>query len=152
MTPEVLSRSQSNERTSLDVREDEEQEAEQYIQPPSQDYLSLPQGNRLAADEDPIIIDDSDEEEGAKQIEGSRASPQSEKDELCDSPGEPDTDVIDVSSVPQEPLVDPLNFEQASQLIEALQMPGSDITQEQDGESPSPLEFFSLILNHNSQR
>jgi hypothetical protein len=145
LTPEVLSRSQSNERTSLDAREDEGQEAEQYIQPPSQHYVSLPQGDRLvSADTEPIIIDDSDEEEGAKQMEGSRASPQSEKDELCDSPGEPDSDVIDTSSVPQEPLVEPLNSEQASQPVEALQMPGSDITQEQDGESPSPL-YFSLF-------
>lgn len=145
LTPEVLSRSQSNERMSVDAREDEEQEDEQYIQPPSQHYVSPFQGDRLVSNGPELItIDDSDEEEGAKRMEGNQASPQSEKDELCDSPREPDSDVIDTSSVPQEPLVEPLKFEQASQSVESLQMPGSDITQEQDGEFLSPL-YFSLL-------
>ena len=130
---------------SVDPREDDEYEDEQYIQPPSQHYVSPFQGDRLVSnDAELITIDDSDEEEGTTQMEGNQASPQSEKDELCDSPREPDSDVIDTSSVPQEPLVEPLNFEQASQPAESLQMPGSDITQEQDGELSSPL-YFSLF-------
>lgn len=142
LTPEVLSRSQSNEQTSLDAREDEKQEDEQYIQLPSQHYISPFQLDRLvSADAELITIDDSDEEEGAKSMEGNRASPQSEKDELCDSPREQDFDVVDTSSVPQEPLVEPLNFEQAPHPLESLQMPGSDITQEQDGEFPLLLDF-----------
>jgi hypothetical protein len=153
LTPEVLSRSQSNERMSVDAREDEEQEDVQYIQPPSQHYVSPFQGDRPVSDDAELItIDDSDEEEGARQMEGNQASPQSEKDELCDSPREPDSDVIDTSSVSQEPLVEPLNFEQASQPVEGLQMPGSDITQEQDGKLSSPLPFslFKSIIHRGN--
>lgn len=142
LTPEVLSRSESNERTSIDAREDEEQEDEQYIQPPPQHYVSPFQDDRLVStDAELITIDDSDEEEGAKPMEGNQASPQSEKDELRDSPLEQVSDIIDTSSFPQEPLVGPLNFERAAQPLESLQMPHSDITQEQDGEFPSPLYF-----------
>jgi len=148
LTPEVLSRSHSNERTLLYNREDEEQEDEQYIQLPSQHYVSSFHGDRLvSADVELITIDDSDEEEGATQVVGNRPSPQSEldelqhpeKDELCDFPREEGSDVIGPSSVAQEAL-----FEQASQPLEGLQVPSSDRTQEHDGEFPYPLYFTSI--------
>jgi len=148
LTPEVLSRSQSNEPTSLDNREDEEQEDEQYIQLPSRHYVLPFQRDRpVSADVELITIDDSDQEEDATQVVGNRPSPQfelddlqrPEEDELCDSSQEEAPDVIDPSSVPQDVL-----SEQASQPFEDLQMPGSDRIQEHDGEFPYPL-YFILI-------